>query len=367
MLGLPCYPDRLPVIAYYVSGHGYGHAIRSNEVARHLLRLLPDATILFRGGAPAWLFPPHPRIHVSTAQLDCGVAESPDALRIDAAATVAALRQFLTARRQIIREEAAFLQSQKANIVVADIPYLAGPAAHAAGLSSIGISNFTWNWIIEPFAESEPELTTRIRDGYSRMETLLRLPFFHHEGMEMFPEILDMPLLAGQPSRSRESVRHEFHAHGRPLVWIALRGNINAAAVQRAASSCPDTLFLTTDSSLDGLAGNLRLFRIADDLTVSDVVAACDAVVGKLGYSLVSECVAAKTRLVMIPRTGFREDPITETEASRFTVLEPMPYEDYLTGRWRSYLDAALSRPVPHASAPLGGASACARFIASRL
>ena len=42
-------------VALYVSGHGFGHAVRSAQVAAALLDA--GAQVVVRTDAPAWLFP----------------------------------------------------------------------------------------------------------------------------------------------------------------------------------------------------------------------------------------------------------------------------------------------------------------------
>ena len=86
------------VIAFYISGHGYGHAVRMSEVIRHLQALQPTLDISIRTTAPANLFQ-HPIHHV---HFDAGAIESPDTLSIDPAATLARLQATLADKQAII-------------------------------------------------------------------------------------------------------------------------------------------------------------------------------------------------------------------------------------------------------------------------
>ena len=43
-------------ILYYVTGHGYGHAVRSNQVIRALQEAAPGLLVHVRSTAPEWLF-----------------------------------------------------------------------------------------------------------------------------------------------------------------------------------------------------------------------------------------------------------------------------------------------------------------------
>ena len=44
------------LIVFYISGHGFGHAVRSVELIKALVAARPDARIVVKTSAPAWLF-----------------------------------------------------------------------------------------------------------------------------------------------------------------------------------------------------------------------------------------------------------------------------------------------------------------------
>ena len=46
----------MPTIAFYISGHGFGHASREIEIINALFARRPDLRILVRTDAPRWLF-----------------------------------------------------------------------------------------------------------------------------------------------------------------------------------------------------------------------------------------------------------------------------------------------------------------------
>ena len=44
------------MIAFYVSGHGFGHASRDIEVLNELGRRRPEVGVVLRTSAPRWIF-----------------------------------------------------------------------------------------------------------------------------------------------------------------------------------------------------------------------------------------------------------------------------------------------------------------------
>jgi len=100
-------------------------------------------------------------------------------------ATVAAIHRIYRDRQKIIARELQFIQANGIEKIVADVPYLAGDIAEAAGIPCIGNRNFTWEWIYQPYLEctaGAEALTEMIRTGYSNMTRFCRLPFHHEEG-----------------------------------------------------------------------------------------------------------------------------------------------------------------------------------------
>jgi hypothetical protein len=97
-----------------------------------------------------------------------------------------------------------------------------------------------------------------------------------------------------------------------------------------------------------------------------DLVNACDAVIGKTGYSTVAEAYHAGVPFGYIDRPAFREAPVLarfiETEMGGFEV----PAEVLRSGQWRAPALALLSQERRARGRP-NGAEAAAEFIASLL
>src|SRR5258706_5756062 len=129
----------MPVVCAYLSGHGYGHFVRSAAVLERLARRAEvhvrthwRALVLAR--AAAW--------PASVTEVDVGPGlQQRGPLAFDRDATRDALRAHLDAWERIVDEEAAFLRGVGARAVYADVPPIAFVAAARAGVPSIGASN----------------------------------------------------------------------------------------------------------------------------------------------------------------------------------------------------------------------------------
>ena len=344
-------------VLYYVSGHGYGHARRSAEIIRALRAAAPDVNVYVRSSAAARVFDGLAAGQVMPGLIDVPVMEH-DALSIDWPATLGAAADVLRGRRALVAREVEAVRELDPSLVVADVPFLAGHVATSLGVPCVAVSNFTWDWIFEPHRNSHPDgasVVRGIRSSYGQMAALLQLPFGHDA--DAFGQVIPVPLVARRSTLGRDEVLRRLgqgSSDRRPRALVALRGGVAPATLERAVASAPDFHFLRVRPEEFGL-------------DFSDLMAASDVVISKLGYGTVADAIANGTRLVWPPRGGFREDEVTEAEAPRYLRMQRMPPESFHRGEWRKSLESAMALPAPTERMPLDGAAACARFIAGHV
>jgi hypothetical protein len=353
-----------PNILFYISGHGYGHAIRSTEVIRKL-----DVPVFVRTVAPASLFNGLP-VTLLSADIEPGVVETDGSLGVDVPATVAAIFRLHGDRHQIVARELQFIQANRIEKIVADVPFLAGEIAAAAGIPCIGIGNFTWEWIYRPYLEEIPGkdvLLEMMRTGYSKMNRFCRLPFHHHEGFEIFQQLNDVPLLVRQPTKSPTEVLQALglsESEGRPKVLAGMRGPLAPGALQTAAAQSPDMDFIYLDDQESLQAPNTTRVQLGEHgISYPDLLNASTIVVSKYGYGIVSDCAANKKPMLVPPRAGFREDEIFRQEAKHYIPVAEISRQDFQSGNWRNHLESLLTANPPVQDIETGGAQICAELI----
>jgi hypothetical protein len=338
----------MPTIVYYVSGHGFGHARRTAPVLRALAAADPGIRIVVRTAAPAGMFAGIANVKTSAPErdFDPGVVER-DALTVDPRATMERQAGVLGRREEIVAGEAAFLRDCGAELVVADIPFLAADAAEAAGVDSVAVGNFTWDWIYGAYGESgAAAMIEAVRGSYRTMRLLYQLPLGHE--VTSFREVVAMPLLAERARGKRAATLARLGveaADARPRVLAAMRGGVDGEALRRAAMESADVLFFAGQAVPES-PDNLRTLGAAPpDFT--DALAACDVAVAKVGYGIVSDCIANGVALLHPPRTGFREDEISLREAPDYLRMRGISRADFAAGNWRRDLTALLDQPAP--------------------
>src|SRR5262245_1439926 len=200
------------LIAFYISGHGLGHATRDIELMHALVRARPDVRIVVRTSAPAWIFAraAPTSVEVQAVEVDTGMVQI-DSLRIDEDATARDARRFYADFDRRADLEARVIDALGADLVLADVPPLAFAAADRAAVPSIAIANFTWDWIYSIYPALDrgtSDVIPIIESAYARASLALRLPL--HGGFESMRQIEDIPLVARRSSRDRGETRRRL-------------------------------------------------------------------------------------------------------------------------------------------------------------
>jgi len=358
------------VLAVYVSGHGFGHSTRTAEVLRAVRERAPGLPIAVATSAPAFLFEGivTPPLEWRGRECDVGLVQR-DALVIDEAGTLAAWRTFRAGWAPLVAAEARWLRASGARLVLGDIPPLAFAAAAEAGIPSIALGNFSWDWIYRHLARRQPglgEAADEAAAAYARADLLLRLPFAGD--LAAFRRIEDVPLVARRPRVDKAEARRRLGLDGRPAVLLSF-GGIGLPGLQPAAYGllAEYQVLLTGPAGAGPLPANLRRLDAgalgAAGLGYPDLVGAADVVVTKPGYGIVTDCIGAGTRLVYTDRGDFPEYPVMVGEMGRYLPAVHATNEDVVTGRLRAALEDVLARPWPDPPDLTGAARVAERVL----
>lgn len=358
------------MLVAYVSGHGYGHATRTAEVLRAVRERAPELRIGVCTSAPAFLFEDVVAAPLALRRVVCdvGLAQK-DALTIDEPGTLAALRSFWLGWDALLAREARWLRESGARLVLGDIPPLAFAAAAAAGVPSVALGNFSWDWIYEHLARRQPalaEAAARSADCYESAALLLRLPFAGD--LSAFARIEDIPLVARTPAVGRPQARARLGLDSKPLVLLSF-GGIGMPGLEPAAyARMSEYSFVLTGLAGAGGAPNLRRVEAADlaacGLGYADLVGAADVVVSKPGYGIVTDCVGARVRLVYTDRGDFPEYPILVAQMPRYLPAVFATNAELREGRLDRALREVLRLPFPEPPATDGSRVAAERLLA---
>ena len=367
----------MPSVFFYVSGHGFGHASRQIEIINALRGRLPLAwQIAVRTDAAPRLFErtARPPITLLPGECDTGVIQV-DSLRLDEAATAREAARFYATFESRAADEARLLRTHDARLVLADAPPLGLAAAAAAGVESIVVGNFTWNWIYEGYGErftrDAPDVLPVIRDAYRAAGGGWRLPM--HGGFATVSPVEDLPFVARHAAHSRDQVLGALGIPSDRPVVLSSFGGFGLSGFDIASVDCLGDYTVVITRWQDSSPPPARVACVDEGrmyalgFRYEDLVAAADAVVTKPGYGIVSECIANGTAILYTSRGRFVEYDVLVREMPRYLRCTSLDQDALLAGRWRDALDALLEQPAPPERPRTDGADAAAAGIMRRL
>ncbi|KAL8536741.1 hypothetical protein ACS0TY_012064 [Phlomoides rotata] len=345
------------VFAYYVTGHGFGHATRVVEVARHLILAGHDVHVVT--GAPDYVFTTEiqsPRLFLRKVLLDCGAVQA-DALTVDRLASLEKYSETAVEPRDtILATEVEWLKSIKADLVISDVVPVACRAAADAGIRSVCVTNFSWDFIYAEYVMAaghhHRSIVWQIAEDYSHCEFLIRLPGYCP--MPAFRDAIDVPLVVRRLHKPHEEVRKELGI-GEDVKIVILNFGGQPSGWTLKEEYLPRGWLCLVCGASESLDLPPNFVKLAKDAYTPDVIAASDCMLGKIGYGTVSEALAYKIPFVFVRRDYFNEEPFLRNMLESYQGGVEMIRRDLLTGHWKPYLEHAISLKPCYESGINGG------------
>jgi L-arabinokinase len=356
-----------PTLVAYVSGHGFGHSVRTATVLAAVHALDPGLRIAVVTAGPDWVFREAvgPGLVFRAERADVGLIQK-GALVIDTAATAAESEAFAREMPARVEREAGWLRETGARLVLGDIPPLAFLAAARAGLPGIGMSNFSWDWIYAHLAAHEPGLSApaaAAAAAYAQATHLLQLPFAGD--LSAFPRRTPVPLVVRRPSVTRAEARRRLGIGLAPAALLSFGGLGLPGFEFSVLSKLRSFQFLSAPTGSDA-PPNVRVVSLGElaghGLTYLDLVAAADVVVTKPGYGIVTDAIACRTRMIYTERGDFPEYPVLVEGMTRWLAAVHVSNADLLAGRLRPALEEVLASVFPEPPR-MDGADVAARAL----
>jgi L-arabinokinase len=355
-------------VCFYISGHGFGHASRTMQVIKSLVEMAPEVSIHIKTSTPRWfiesnLSPAHYTYHLQ--KNDIGVVQT-DSLHLMPKITFQAYDTFFNSRQELIRQETEWAARCGVGLIVSDIPPVAFEISKNAQIPGIGITNFSWDWIYEAFLEDFPQydyLVEQIRGTYGLCDLLYRLPF--HGDLSAFPHITDVPLIARTSTRSGLETRRILDLPQGTKLILCSFGGIGIENPISFSSSSFGLIFTTEKVKPAPNTWVISQQKMKEQfICYSDLVAASDAILTKLGYGIVSEAIANKKPLLYADVSAFREQLIFQAEVPNWVPALPVTCKSLFDGGWEETAEKLLEMEVPKKVLPVNGADTIAQDLA---
>ena len=348
---------------YYVTGHGFGHAIRSIQVIQALPK---EMRVLIKSSAPERLFReemPHCAFEFIPAEYDCGALQT-DSVTTLPGATLTRYREIETRNEASLPDEIAFLRREDVRCVACDVPPFPLYAAQRAGIPGVAIANFTWHDIYAGYVQTPEDaaLLGRIKAQYQAASLALITPLATPTVSDVFPNVAHIPLIARRGQNVRQSLLNAFGLPvGRNLALVYL-GGWGMDILWDAVANLRDWVFLV-DRPLPGAPPNVLPFDPAV-WRYADVAASVDTVISKAGYGTVTDCIANSVPLIYLPREGFAEHMALVAGMQPWGGGIEITAEDFFQGHWHTALGKALTVTLSPDTYKTNGAVVAAEYLA---
>jgi hypothetical protein len=287
---------------------------------------------------------------------DIGVAQS-DPVTEDLPETIRRLDRFLPFDPHLIESTASTVKNLGSELVVCDIAPFGIAVADCAGLPSVLIENFTWDWIYEgylPFASGLQPSITYLKDQFGRAgKHIQSMPICRPDPAAD----LVAPPAGRKPHTSRSAIRATF---GVPedacLVLITMGGIPDPEAASHELPDRDDLVFIIPGGSdRPQKNGNTILLPHDSNFYHPDLVNASDAIIGKAGYSTIAETYQAGIPFGYISRKAFRESGVLAKFIQKEMSGVEIPIDDFTGRNWSQYLPQLLELPRYTPAMPDGG------------
>jgi len=351
-------------VACFISPHGFGHAARAAGIMAALHEINPSIRFDIFTTVPSWFFQSslcRPFTYHSLVT-DIGFIQKTP-LQEDLDKTLHCLNNFLPFDHSQISSLGQLTKGLGCELIMCDIAPMGIVVAKEAGVPSVLVENFTWDWIYQEYTSFDAQIEKHV--------TYLRSLFHaadHHLQTEPVCRYRAADLTALPISRKVRTpagqIRKELGLPSDGKVVMITMGGIRQhyAFIDELANQRDVHFVVPGGSQSMEIRDNVVLLPYHSDFFHPDLINACDAVVGKLGYSTLAEVYHAGVPFGYISRPSFPESEIltayVEREMSGIAIEEI----EFQAGTWTSHLHDLLALPRIQRSGP-NGAEQVARFV----
>jgi len=235
-----------------------------------------------------------------------------------------------------VGELASKLQKFGCLVVIADISPLGLAAAASAGIPSVLVENFTWDWIYHNY----PGAPSRLRDHGRRMADIFASAALRIQTdpvCEPSPTAVSVRPVVRSPRTGKEKVRASLGVPtDEPMIVVSM-GGVPWNYGDFTDFDHSDGAWVVVPGGSDRVAqrrGRFIMLPFHSDFYHPDLVAASDLVVNKLGYSTVAEAYRAGTALAYVGRPRFPESQVLAQWVEEHMIAAKIGEDALRDGAW---------------------------------
>ena len=248
------------------------------------------------------------------------------ALEIDLDSSATAYADWHHNWQHRVDEETRWLAALAPDLVLADVPYLTLAAAGQARIPAVALCCLNWADIYRHYFSGRSEageVLAHMESAYRSARAFLcpepSMP------MDFLDNRVSIAPLAAQGVSRRDAINDRLQLDDDQTLVLVAPGGINMRFAMEGWPGNQGIHWLVSEhwniehpdaSSLE-----------CTGFTFTDLVSSCDAVLGKIGYGTVSECVVNGTPLMYVPRPDWPEElPLLQWLKRHRAAVEVAPY-----------------------------------------
>ncbi|MFC1975836.1 glycosyltransferase family protein [Chloroflexota bacterium] len=352
-------------IAYFVSPHGFGHAARAAAVMAAIRELVPSTHFEIFTKVPTWFFESSldGGFNYHSLLTDIGLVQK-NSLTEDVPETLRRLDALMPFDPTQIKNLAELVNQLGCQMVMCDIAPMGLVVAKEARLSGILVENFTWDWIYQGYLPYEQRLGPHI----AYLQDVFAAADYHIQTEPLCVPREEVDLTTVPISRKTRTpakqIRQKLRIPDQAKMVLVTMGGTHWHYTFLERLEREHNVYFVVSGSGEQIEfrGNLVLLPAYSEFFHPDLVNACDAIIGKIGYSIMAEAYHAGVPFGHIARPKFRESQalagFIEEQMNGLHITEAQ----FQNGDWLSLLPNLLTLPRIQRHSP-NGADQVAGFV----
>ena len=357
---------RVRRIAFFISPHGFGHAARSAGIMEALTAIEPSLQFDIFTTVPDWFFAGSNSFafHYHHLLTDIGlIQKSP--FEEDITATAQRLKKLLPYDQAQIAALAKEIRHLNCGLIVCDIAPMGIQIAQKAGIPSVLIENFTWDWLYQGYADR------RLNAFNAYLHSIFANATYHIQthpicksGAADFTAAPASRKIKTPAGKIRQQLG--ISASGKAVMITAGGVAKNYRFIDKLTRRTDIHFVLPGAAHSETIRDNLILLPENSTYFHPDLINAVDVVIGKAGYSTIAEIYQAGVPFGYVARPDNREStPLIDFVKKHMSGLA-VAESEFQSGAFTNCLEKLLQMPRTRGNRP-NGADQIARFMASWL
>jgi len=299
------------MIPIYISSHGFGHMTRCLAIIEQILETTDKEVYIASGEtqvqfAMAYLARFSVRVTYNAILTDVGLVNEDGSLAVNKDALTEELTSYIYNFDKVVKNEVDFLKSKDVNCVLTDISCIGIDVAKHLGVSSIGVTNFTW---LEQysFLGLDQTILDFFESKYSMMDHVLLYDLATDEFIKFITKhninVLDKIGLVTRPI-DLQKIRHLKLRYEKP-VFVSFG---KSTSMETLHINYDGTIISTMGTHVEVNENGRHIELMHSTLDTQNFIAASELVISKAGWGTIAEAIVAGVPLVLVEREGVLED-----------------------------------------------------------